>query len=298
MTKIQNEQKIQGTKIDFSLIIEVKKANANGDPINGNLPRQNLEGNGEISDVAIKRKIRNRWMQEGEAVYLQSADNTTDGFYNLKDRIKGTPGIKQLIEKTGKKGKLTEDVSDDAIAILKDAYLDIRAFGAVITLKDEFSRGIRGAVSITQAESINPVVITTQKIVKSVSLDAAKGSKGSDTMGEKHRVEYGVYRLNGSINAYLAEKNELTTEDVEKIKRALITLFENDESSARPTGSMNVINLYWWEHSSKTGDAPSHKVYETLKITSDTDEPTSLENYKMEVVPTNGVPVVKVIEGF
>lgn len=286
---------IQTNKIDFSLIFEVKKANANGDPLNGNLPRQNIDGRGEVSDVAIKRKIRNRWMQEGLRVYMQTTETATDGFSNLKDRIHGTAEIQPLLDK---KGKLSEKQSDEVVAALNKAYIDIRTFGAVITLKDEVSRGIRGAVSITSAESIDPVIVTSQQITKSVSLDAAKGTKGSDTMGSKHRVEYGLYRVDGSINAYLGEKNGLTVEDVELIKQALLTLFENDESTARPIGSMNVINLYWWEHSSKLGDASSYKVFNSLEIESKSDEPTSLDDYAFHLKEVDGLPAVQVFEGF
>lgn len=285
---------IQKTKIDFSLIFEVKKANANGDPLNGNLPRQNMEGNGEVSDVAIKRKIRNRWMQDGLRVYMQTAENASDGFHNLKDRIHGTAEVLPLLDK---KGKLSKEQGEEVATALNEAYLDIRTFGAVIALKDEVSRGIRGAVSITHAESIDPVIVTSQQITKSVSLDAAKGVMGSDTMGSKHRVEYGLYRVNGSINAYLGEKNGLTTEDVELVKQALLTLFENDESTARPIGSMNIVNLYWWEHATKLGDASSHKVFESLVIKSDTDEATSLDNYTI-TLNEDGLPPVQVISGF
>lgn len=285
---------IQKTKIDFSLIFEVKKANANGDPLNGNLPRQNMEGNGEVSDVAIKRKIRNRWMQDGLRIYMQTADNTSDGFNNLKERIHGTAEVLPLLDK---KGKLSKEQGEEVASALNEAYIDIRTFGAVIALKEEVSRGIRGAVSITHAESIDPVIVTSQQITKSVSLDAAKGVMGPDTMGSKHRIEYGLYRVNGSINAYLGEKNGLTKEDVELVKQALLTLFENDESTARPIGSMNIVNLYWWEHATKLGDASSHKVFESLVIESNTDEPTSLDNYTI-TVNEDGLPPVQVFNGF
>lgn len=282
-------------KKDFSLLFEVKKANPNGDPLNGNIPRLDMQGKGEVSDVAIKRKIRNRLQDMGLDIYVQSNGRETDDYRNLQDRFYGTEGIKE-IEKGLKASTPTLDALEQAGTALKKKYIDVRAFGQVVAF-DSISKGIQGAVSIGQAVSINPVEWSTEKITKSVN-STNKPGKGSDTMGDKHRVEYGLYRMDGSINAKLAEKNGLTEEDVSYIKQALLTLFENDESSARPAGSINVLKLYWWEHDSELGNCSPHKSYNSLVINSLNDNPQSVEDYEFTLLSNANVPEVEEIEGF
>lgn len=117
--------------------------------------------------------------------------------------------------------------------------------------------------------------------------------KGSDTMGMKHRVDFGLYVFYGSINTQLAEKTGFTYEDAEKIRESLRTLFENDTSSARPDGSMEVHQLYWWEHNSKLGQYSSAKVHRSLQIALKPDllEPKSYEDYEYTVVQLEGLAV-------
>ncbi len=105
------------------------------------------------------------------------------------------------------------------------------------------------------------------QITKSTNSEPTKdGKRSSDTMGMKHRVEFGLYVLKGSINHQFAEKTGFSDEDAEMIKQALITLFENDCSSARPDGSMEVVKVYWWKHNCPMGQYSSAKVHRTLKI--------------------------------
>ena len=146
-------------------------------------------------------------------------------------------------------------------------WIDVRSFGQVFAFKGSggkgVSVGVRGPVSIHTATSIDPIDITSMQITKSVNSEPGK-EKGSDTMGMKHRVDFGVYVFYGSINTQLAEKTGFTNEDARKIKEALVTLFENDASSARPDGSMEVHKVYWWEHNSKLGQYSSAKVHRLL----------------------------------
>ncbi len=251
-------------KIDFAAIISVTKANPNGDPLNGNRPRQNYDGKGEISDVCLKRKIRNRLQDTGESIFVQSQDRSDDGFASLRDRADSNETLKKAL--TDKKSKIS---SDEFASIACSEWTDVRSFGQVFAFKgSELSVGVRGPVSIQTAVSVDPVDVTSMQITKSVN-STTSDTKGSDTMGMKHFVEFGVYVLKGSINTQLAEKTGFTNEDAEKIKMALQTLFANDVSSARPDGSMEVNKVYWWNHNSKLGQYSSAKVHKTLHVNPD-----------------------------
>ena len=247
-------------KYDFAVILRVTNANPNGDPLNGNRPRTNYENYGEISDVCIKRKIRNRLMQMGEPILVQSLDNSVDEYQSIKSRIDGS-GLKT-------------DAKDFKRQACRKWY-DVRAFGQIFPFKGK-SKGegvsipVRGPVSIHSAFSLEPVSITSIQITKSTNLEDSKdGKRGSDTMGMKHRVDRGIYVCYGSINSQLASDETGTgfsDGDAEKLKNALATLFENDASSARPEGSMEVMNVVWWKHSCPSGDLSSAKVHKSLKV--------------------------------
>ncbi|HHY65559.1 MAG TPA: type I-C CRISPR-associated protein Cas7/Csd2 [Clostridiaceae bacterium] len=274
-------------KIDFAAIISVTNANPNGDPLNGNRPRENYEGFGEISDVCIKRKIRNRFQDMGEKVFVQSDDRADDGCKSLKERADSCKALKEEIDK-----KKNAD-RDKCIAIACKEWIDVRTFGQVFAFKgSEVSLGIRGPVSIHPAISVSPVDIVSMQITKSVNSEPGKESKASDTMGMKHRVEFGLYVIKGSINCQLAEKTGFSDEDAEKLKEALKTLFENDASSARPEGSMEVCKLYWWKHPGKTSAITSSKVHRSLKIKQKTNKiPKSIDDYEITLEKLNGVEV-------
>ncbi len=247
-------------KIDFALIFSVKKANPNGDPLNGNRPRTDYDGYGEVSDVCLKRKLRNRLLDMGEAIFVQSDDNRKDNCRSLKERFDRNEEIKK-----------TKNRREQAKIACRTWY-DVRAFGQVFAFEKSekegsVSIGIRGPVTIQTAVSVEPVDISSMQITKSVNLETNEedpDKKGSDTMGMKHRVENGTYITFGSINCQLAEKTGFTDEDAEKLHEALKTIFENDESSARPAGSMEVVKLVWWKHNCKTGQYPSVKVHGSL----------------------------------
>ena len=260
-------------KIDFVGFISVEHANPNGDPLNGNRPRDTIEGLGEISDVCIKRKIRNRLQDMGESIFVQSDDRKDDGCKSLKERIDSDEALKKL-----SKGKNT-DVDEYAQRVC-EKWLDVRAFGQVFAFKgDAVSVGIRGPVSVHPAFSIEPVEIESIQITKSVNSVTAD-SRSSDTMGMKHRVKFGVYKLKGSINCQLAEKTGFTGEDAENIKNALATLFENDSSAARPDGSMCVEKLFWFRHNCKSGQYASAKVHRSVKAEKLCDNPGSADDYR------------------
>lgn len=249
-------------KYDFAVILSVKNANPNGDPLNGNRPRTNYDDIGEISDVCLKRKIRNRLMTLGESILVQSNDNTNDEHQSIKARI---DACKDLDMKDPKRFK----------SQACEKWFDVRAFGQIFPFKgtksgEGVSIPVRGPVSIHSAYSLEPVSISSIQITKSTNLEDTKaGKKGSDTMGMKHRVDFGIYTFFGSINSQLASDQTGTgfsDDDAKKLKRALCSMFENDASSARPDGSMEVLNLVWWEHSCPSGDVSSAKVHKSLKV--------------------------------
>jgi CRISPR-associated protein Csd2 len=276
-------------KIDFAVVLSVKKANPNGDPLNGNRPRQNYDGHGEISDVAIKRKIRNRLLDMGEPIFVQSNDRRVDDFQSLKERAEAHPELKKIM--SAKNGS-----SEEFAKIACQLWIDVRAFGQVFAFKgSDLSVGVRGPVSIHTATSVDPVDIVSMQITKSVN-SVTNEKRSSDTMGMKHRVDFGVYVFYGSINTQLAEKTGFTNEDARKIQQALVTLFENDASAARPEGSMEVHKVYWWEHNSKLGQYSSAKVHRLLNITKNVEEPKSIDDYTITLNELEGLKAV-VIDG-
>lgn len=255
-------------KIDFAIIFRVNHANPNGDPLNGNRPRTDYEGLGEVTDVCLKRKLRDRLQEVGRPIFVQSDDRKVDEYKSLAERAKGVLG-----DKLG-----GSETTERACA----EWFDVRAFGQLFAIKagkkakkgeanDEaagdtgISIGIRGPVSIQSAFSLLPVSVTSTQITKSVSGEGDGSKRGSDTMGMKHRVDHGVYASYGSMNPQLAERTGFSGADSETIKTILPRLFENDASSARPDGSMQVLSVVWWKHNCKAGQHSAAKVHDSLR---------------------------------
>lgn len=263
-------------KIDFEVLVMVRNANPNGDPLNGNRPRETYDGFGEISDVCIKRKIRNRLQDMGENIFVQSDERADDGCKSLADRAKSNAEMQKALKEKDK-----EAYAKAAC----EKWMDVRSFGQVFAFKDDsVSVGVRGPVSIHSAFSILPVSIDSMQITKSVNSETDKsGKKSSDTMGMKHKIDSALYVIKGSINHQLAEKTGFDDEDAGKIKEALRTLFVNDSSSARPDGSMEVCKVYWWKHNCPMGQYSSAKVHKLVKITAKTDNPKEFEDYEVVV---------------
>lgn len=294
MTTLQN-------KIDFAVVLRVKRANPNGDPLNGNRPRTDYDNYGEMTDVCIKRKIRDRLLEkwvaggkkedDGNMIIVQSDDRKADEHKSLRARAEAILG-----NKLG---------SNETIELACERWFDVRAFGHLFALprkpkakKGEgndgegdtgISIGIRGPVTVQSAFSVAPVDVTSSQITKSVNAEDTKdGKRSSDTMGMKHRVDNGVYVFFGSMNPQLAERTGFSDVDAEAIKRVLPRLFENDESSARPAGSMEILKVIWWQHNCKTGQYSSAKVHRTLTVKPDGS---------IDLGPLNGL-TPEVVDGF
>lgn len=268
-------------KIDFVALIAVDRANANGDPLNGNRPRTDYNGFGEISDVCIKRKIRNRMQDLGHKVFVQSEDRCDDGFGSLSERASSVMD-----------GEKNRDIYAKKAC---ETWLDVRTFGQLFAFKDAkgVSVGVRGPVSIHQAISVSPIEVESLQITKSVNGEKSEkgANRSSDTMGMKHFVRFGLYLLKGSINVQLAEKTGFTYEDAQVVKECLRTLFENDASSARPEGSMEVVKLYWFEHDSKSGQYSTARVHRSIKVSQKNPMvmPVSLEDYEITLEELPGL---------
>ncbi len=281
-------------KIDFAVVFEVKNANPNGDPLNSNVPRMTDEGFGEVSDVCLKRKIRDRLMELGQKVFVQPTHGSTDGFLTLKDR--STSVLKDLtFQKTSE--------------VACKTWFDVRAFGQVLAFKGKkapkgkkaegeeetsaakgVSCGIRGPVTVQSAFSLQPIRVTSLQITKSVSNEGDGLSRGSDTMGMKHRVDRGIYRFFGSMSPQLATRTGFSDEDAEVIKGILPKLFENDASSARPDGSMRVLHVVWWKHDCPNGNVSSAKIQASLSVDPETGN--------VEIASVVGAPKPQIIPGF
>lgn len=256
-------------KIDFALIIKVKNANPNGDPLNGNRPRTDFGGFGEITDVCLKRKLRDRLQDNDQAIFVQSDERKTDGMTSLQNRAYSDEvGLGKDAFNPKKSSK------DETAKKACEQWFDVRAFGQVFAFgKSEDAAGvsipIRGPVTIQSAFSVDPVTITSTQITKSVSGEGDGSKRGSDTMGMKHRVDEAVYVTYGAITPQLAERTGFSDEDAELVKQLLPKLFEGDASSARPEGSMQVVKVIWWEHNSKGGQYSSAKVHQSLNVQPD-----------------------------
>ncbi len=275
MTSLQN-------KIDFAVVLRVKRANPNGDPLNGNRPRTDYENYGEMTDVCIKRKIRDRLLERwvsggkqednGNMIIIQSDDRKADEHKSIRARATAILG-----NKLG---------TGETVKLACEKWFDVRAFGHLFALGKQkakkgegtetgegdtgISIGIRGPVTVQSAFSMVPIDVSSNQITKSVNAEDTKdGKRSSDTMGMKHRVDKGVYVFFGSMNPQLAERTGFSDKDALAIKEILPKLFENDESSARPAGSMEILKVIWWKHNCKAGQYSSAKVHASLKINPD-----------------------------
>mgnify|MGYP002597554365 CR=1 len=278
---------ILSNKIDFAVLVSVTMANPNGDPLDGNRPRTSYSGYGEISDVCIKRKLRNRMQDMGQRIFVQSDDRSDDGCKSLRERANAVLGK-------------TKD-RDEYARIACETWMDVRSFGQVFAFsasdKSGVSVGVRGPVSIHQAVSLSPVEVKSLQITKSVNGEPGE-KRSSDTMGSKHIVRFGLYLVKGSINVQLAQKTGFTNEDAGIVRECLRTLFENDASSARPDGSMEVCRLYWWEHNCPCGQYSSAKVHRSLHVALKTgvEQPDSFEDYDVTLDTLPGL-ACEIIDG-
>lgn len=257
-------------RIDFMALISVSRANPNGDPLHSGRPRIDSDGFGVISSVCIRRKLRDRLAEMGENILITPPEYEGDV---LAKRAAQLPG-----------GVTGVNYSQRACAY----WYDVRAFGQVFAFPGIHASGVKGAVSVQSAFSADPVKLGSTKIVCCIS--TSEKIKEKPMLGSVHFVDYGLYILRGSVSAYAAMKNGFTVEDLEKLRRAILHIFDNDGSALRPVGSMQMKRLYWWEHNNMAGQYSPAKVFDTVRVERDVPGyPMKFEDYRIIHTPLDGL---------
>ena len=243
-------------RYDFAVIFDVENGNPNGDPDAGNMPRTDAEtGHGIVTDVCIKRKIRN---------YVELVKNDAAGYkIFIKEILNNKMEEAYKTLNIEKKTKKSEEILQ-AQRFMCDNYFDIRTFGAVMSTGDCPCGILRGPVQINFAKSIEPVSPQEITITRMAITKEKDPGKGEIEMGKKNYIPYGLYKAEGYISAALADKTGFNDEDLEIFWDALINMFEHDHSAAR--GKMVVRKLIVFKHESPLGNAPSHKLFERVHV--------------------------------
>lgn len=278
-------------RYDFLFLFDCQDANPNGDPDAGNLPRIDVEtGQGLVTDVCLKRKIRNFVAltgggQDGKRIYF-----TEGAVHNLQHK-----GAYEAIGETPAK-TVKSEIKDKATAWMCQNYYDIRTFGAVMSTEVNCGQ-VRGPVQVSFARSIDPIVSSEHAITRT-SVTNEKDIEKERTMGRKFTIPYGLYKAQGFVNPFLAAQTGFSDEDLELFFTALENAFQFDQSAARPAGSMNPRALIVFKHSSQLGNAPSHKLFErvSVKKKDGVEVPRAFSDYEV-TIDRSGLPEgVEIIE--
>jgi CRISPR-associated protein Csd2 len=263
-------------RYDFVILFDVKDGNPNGDPDAGNLPRVDAEtGHGLITDVCLKRKVRNYVALKGNdqppySIFIKEKavlNSTIEQAYKSLD-IDLTKAPADLTDgkKRNKQGQGQGKEIDRARQFMCQNFYDIRTFGAVLSTGPNCGQ-VRGPVQLTFGRSVDPVVALEHSITRmAVATEAEAEKQGGDnrTMGRKFTVPYGLYRAHGFVSAHLANQTGFSTDDLELLWEALTNMFEHDRSAAR--GLMSTRKLFIFEHSSKMGNAPVQTLFDAIKV--------------------------------
>ena len=254
-------------RYDFVILFDVENGNPNGNPDAGNMPRIDPEtGYGLVTDVCLKRKIRN---------YVEDLKEDTPGYrIYVKEGVPLNRSDAEALAAVGVSGDLKAAKKSDPGIDLKlrdfmcSNFYDIRTFGAVMTtfVKGALNCGqVRGPVQLSFARSIDPIVpqeVTITRVAITTEADAEK--KGTE-MGRKHIVPYALYRAEGYVSANLARKTTgFSEDDLQLLWQAILNMFENDHSAAR--GKMAVRELIVFKHDSELGNAPAYKLFEKVQV--------------------------------
>lgn len=266
-------------RYDFVMIFDVENGNPNGDPDAGNSPRVDAEtGYGYVTDVCLKRKIRNyvELLKEGEPGYniLIKPDRSLNSKFTEAYVIEGL--------ETGKKGAKKDDVIKARDYMCKN-YFDVRTFGAVMSTGEDPCGIVRGPVQLTFARSVSPVFVEDIAITRQARTTEDRQETGETEIGRKSFIPYGLYRAEGYISAALAQKvTQLSEEDVELLWNAIINMFEIDHSAAR--GKMCMRKLYIFKHDCVLGNAPSHLLFDKISVKQKNEGPArSFNDYDIIV---------------
>lgn len=247
-------------RYEFVLLFDVTNGNPNGDPDAGNLPRLDPETNqGLITDVCLKRKIRNYVALEkehdaGYAIYMQEKSVLNNQHKKAYEALDIKPESKKLPKEAEKARQVTEWMCNN--------FFDVRTFGAVMTTEVN-SGQVRGPVQVAFASSIDPVIPMDVSITR-MAVTNEKDLEKERTMGRKHIIPYGLYRVHGYISAKLAERTGFSEDDLALLWRSLINMFEHDRSAAR--GEMSARKLIVFKHDHPMGNAPAHVLFDSVQV--------------------------------
>ncbi|MBD5157617.1 MAG: type I-C CRISPR-associated protein Cas7/Csd2 [Butyrivibrio sp.] len=274
-------------RYDFVVLFDVENGNPNGDPDSGNMPRVDTEsGYGIVTDVCLKRKIRN---------YVEMLKEDEKGYkIYIKDNVPLNRSDAEALKYCGADDKDIKSLkkSDPELDIkirdfMCENFFDIRTFGAVMTtfVKASLNCGqVRGPVQLGFAKSVDPILsqeITITRVAITTEDDAAK--KGTE-MGRKYIVPYGLYRVEGFVSANLARKvTKFSEDDLELLWQAILNMFEHDRSAAR--GKMAVRKLIIFKHDSELGCAPAHRLFDEVKVSKKdgVDLPRAFSDYEIKL---------------
>ncbi len=290
-------------RYDFVLLFDVQDGNPNGDPDAGNAPRLDPEtGDGLVTDVCIKRKVRNYILaaKEGKAPFDIFVKEKAILNQVIEAAYKGL-GIDLEKEAEGgkkrsKKGVAQNSEVDAGRKKMCDTYFDVRAFGAVMSTGPNAGQ-VRGPVQLTFARSVGPVIALEHSITRmavATEEEAEKQRGDNRTMGRKMTVPYGLYLAHGFVSPQLAAQTGFSQEDLDLLWEAFGRMFEHDRSAAR--GLMSLRRLVVFEHESPLGSAPAHRLFDLVRV-SRTDASKPARNYGDFLVEVGQAPAgVKVIE--
>ena len=281
-------------RYDFVILFDVENGNPNGDPDAGNMPRIDPEtGYGLVTDVCLKRKIRN---------YVETLKEDAPDADNYRIYVKeGVPlnrSDAEALEHNGltpkddlKKAKKSDPEIDRKLRdYMCEHFYDIRTFGAVMTtfVKGALNCGqVRGPVQLSFARSVDPIVPQEVTITRVAITTEADAEKKNSEMGNKHIVPYGLYRAEGYVSANLARKTTgFSDEDLQLLWQAILNMFENDHSAAR--GKMAVRELIVFKHDSELGNAPAYKLFDAVTVAHKPEviAPRSYQDYTVTVADT------------
>jgi len=268
-------------RYEFTILFEVKNGNPNGDPDAGNMPRIDPEtGYGIVTDVCLKRKIRN---------YVETVKEGSSGYkIYIKDGVPLERSDREAFAYLGITDEKDAQAKKDEIDVkIKDFmcnnFFDIRTFGAVMTtfVKAKLNCGqVRGPVQIGFARSIDPIVQQEIAITRVVATTEKDAANKETEMGRKYIIPYALYRVDGYISANLAKKSTgFNEDDLNLFWDAVINMFEHEHSAAR--GNMSVRELIVFKHESEYGNCPAYKLFDTISITRKNENipPRSFEDY-------------------
>ncbi len=247
-------------RYEFVYLFDVENGNPNGDPDAGNMPRIDPETSfGIVTDVCLKRKIRN---------FVQIAKGTQPSF-DIYIQEKGILTEQQEKAYVALKDDKSEggDKIEKARKWMCQNFFDIRTFGAVMSLKENNCGQVRGPVQLNFARSIEAVCpreLTITRMAVATEKEAKAQDGDNRTMGRKNIVPYGLYRAEGYISAHLAKQTGFSPDDLKLLWEALVNMFDHDHSAAR--GKMNARKLIIFKHDSLLGNAPSHLLFDKVKV--------------------------------